>query len=122
MFAILVVTTVGNGRNTLFWTDHWLHGHYLEILAPNVYNYVPLKLRRTRTVFEAMQDHTWVTDIRSALVWHGLAEYLELRDNMDAFGLNTTDDIYHWKSEPSGIYSTRSAYRNFFAGSITFET
>jgi len=121
MFAISIVTTVGNGWNTLFWTDRWLHGCCLEDLAPNIFSCVPLKLRRTRTVFEAMQDHTWVRDIRSALGWRGLVEYLELWDNMAGFVLNTTDDIHHWKFEASGIYSTRSAYRNFFAGSITFE-
>ena len=114
MFAISVVTTVGNGRNTLFWTDRWLHGCCLEDLAPNVLSCVPLKIQRTRTVFEAMQDHTWVRDIRSALGWHGLLEYLELWDNIAAFELNTTVDFHYWKSEASGIYSARSSYRNFF--------
>jgi len=36
MFAISVVTIVGNGETTLFWSDHWLHGQNLENLAPNV--------------------------------------------------------------------------------------
>ena len=75
---------------------------------------MPLKIRRARTVFEAMQDHTWVRDIRSTLGWHGLLEYLELWDNIAAFELNTTVDFHHWKFEASGIYSTRSSYRNFF--------
>ena len=26
MFAISVVTSVGNGENTMFWTDSWIHG------------------------------------------------------------------------------------------------
>jgi hypothetical protein len=114
MFAISVVTTIGNGQNTLFWTNRWLHGCCLEDLAPNVFNYVPQKIRRTRTVFEAMQDLTRVRNIRKALGWRGLVEYLELWDSMLNFVLNTTDDIHHWKFEASGIYSTRSAYRNFF--------
>jgi hypothetical protein len=33
MFALSVVSTVGNGRNTLFWSDRWLHGCCLEDLA-----------------------------------------------------------------------------------------
>jgi len=41
MFAIAVEFTVGNGRNTLFWTDRWLHGCSLENLAPNVVCCVP---------------------------------------------------------------------------------
>jgi hypothetical protein len=51
---------------------------YMEDLSPNVLKCVPLKVRKTRTMFEAMQHHTWVIDIRSALCWRGLAEYLEL--------------------------------------------
>jgi hypothetical protein len=54
-----------------------------------------MKIRRTRTVFEATQDHTWVRDIRSALCWRGLVEYLELWDNIAAFELNITDDAHH---------------------------
>ena len=30
MFAISIVTTIGNGKNTKFWTDRWLHGSCLE--------------------------------------------------------------------------------------------
>ena len=36
MFAISVVTSVGNSENTMFWTDHWIHGCSLQDLAPNV--------------------------------------------------------------------------------------
>ncbi|KAG2571665.1 hypothetical protein PVAP13_7KG115755 [Panicum virgatum] len=86
----------------------------LEDLAPNVLSRVPSKIRRTRTVFEAIQDHTWVRDIRNALGWHGLLEYLKLWDIIAALELNTTADFHQWKFEASGIYSTRSAYRNFF--------
>ena len=35
MFAILVVTIIGNGEGT-FWYDRWLHGHGLKELAPNI--------------------------------------------------------------------------------------
>ena len=42
-------------------------------------------------------------------------------DSIAALELNTTVDTHHWKFEASGIYSTRSAYKNFFAGSITFK-
>ena len=99
MFAILVVTTVGNGRNTLFWTDRWLHGCCLKDLAPNVLSCVPSKIRRTRTIFEAMQDHTWVRDIRNTLGWHGLLEYLKLWNIIAALELNTTADFHQWKFE-----------------------
>lgn len=37
MFVVSVVTSVGNGENTLFWSDHWMHGRSLEELAPEIY-------------------------------------------------------------------------------------
>ena len=69
----------------------------LEDLAPNVLSRVPSKIRRTRTVFEAIQDHTWVRDIRNALGWHDLLEYLKLWDIIAALELNTTADFHQWK-------------------------
>jgi hypothetical protein len=121
MFALSVVTTIGNGRNTFFWSDRWLHGCCLEDLAPNVFKCVPLKIQKSRTVCEALQDHTWVRDIRSALGLNGLVEYLQLWDTISSITLNTTEDVHLWKFEASGVFSTKSAYRNFFVGSFTFE-
>lgn len=34
LFAIAVDTEIGDGNNTLFWTDKWLHGSSVENLAP----------------------------------------------------------------------------------------
>jgi hypothetical protein len=77
MFAIAVAveTTLGNGRNMLFWTDRWLHGCCLEDLAPNVVQYVSVKIRKKRAVSEALLENVWVTDIRNAFGLTGLAEY-----------------------------------------------
>lgn len=121
MFAISTVTAVGNGVNTLFWADHWLFGKSLEEFAPNVHKSVPVRVRKSRTVADAMNDLTWVTDIRGALSWHGLMEYLELWDALSEFNLTSTEDLHRWKFESSGLFSSRSAYRAFFTGAIHFE-
>jgi len=121
LFAISVVTIVGNGENTLFWSDRWLHEQKLENLAPNVLKCVPPKVRRTRTVAEALHELTWVSDIKGPLGWHGLAEYLQLWDLISGFALNAMEDAHHWKLDSSGSFSTKSAYRDFFFGSTTFE-
>jgi len=121
MFAVATESLVGNGRTTCFWTDRWLHGSRLEDLAPNVVKCVSLRIRKKRSVFEALQGNTWVTDIQGALGWRGLAEYLELWDMLANVNLNDTEDIHRWKLEASGIFSARSAYKNFFVGAITFE-
>ena len=116
LFSLSIVTTVGNGQNAKFWTDHWLHGSCLEDFAP-VFKFVPLRLRKARTVSEALQDNTWVAVIRGALGWHGLAEYLVLWDILNEWNLDITDDMHQWKFDISGIFfSTRSAYINFFIG------
>ena len=74
--------------------------HKKYILYVNVWlpiKSVPLRVRYTRTVVEALVDHSWVSDIRGPLSWHGLMEYLELWDAISDFQLNNTEDRHHWK-------------------------
>jgi len=78
-------------------------------------------LRNKRTVAEAFHELTWVADIRGALGWHDLAEYLQLWDVFSDIALNDNEDAHQWRFESSGIFSTRLAYRAFFIGSTTFE-
>lgn len=85
----------------LFRTDRWLHGCCLEDLAPNVVQYVSVKIKKKRAVSEALLENVWVTDIRNAFGWTGLAEYLELWDLIYGVNLNNTDDIPRWKPEAS---------------------
>jgi len=61
MFAISIVTSVGDGKNTLFWSDRWIHGRCLQDFAPNVYMSVPARVRNKRTVEEALYDQTWAS-------------------------------------------------------------
>lgn len=55
LFAIAMTTQVGNGTNTLFWTDCWVHGNTITKLAPLVVAHVPARIRQSRTVAEALQ-------------------------------------------------------------------
>ena len=70
---------------------------------------------------EALQVNRWVSDIRNALGWLGLAEYLEIWDLISGVNLSDLEDVHYWKPEASGSFSTHSAYRSYFVGSITFE-
>jgi hypothetical protein len=38
LFSIGLITHVGNGNNTFFWTDRWLFGCCIRDIAPNVFS------------------------------------------------------------------------------------
>ena len=76
LFNIAVYTIVGNGEKIWFWTDRWLNGHTLAELAPNLFNAVPKRTAKRRTVAQALQNRKWVDDIRGARTVPVLVEYL----------------------------------------------
>jgi hypothetical protein len=122
MFAASVVSIVGDGANTLFWQDRWIQGHSLSVLAPSLCRLVPSKFKRGRTVQEALVDGRWVRDIRGVLDAQVLSEYLQLWDVIETVNLAPgVSDQHLWTPSSSGQYSSRSAYRRFFIGSIAFE-
>jgi hypothetical protein len=45
-FAVAIVSEVGNGRNTLFWTDNWVHGQSLERLVPHLFGAIACREKR----------------------------------------------------------------------------
>jgi hypothetical protein len=68
---------VGDGKNTLFWSDRWLNGQSLDRVVPHLFNAISRRAKK-RTVFDALTDMLWVSDIRGALTVAVLDEYLEL--------------------------------------------
>ena len=78
-FEVAIVSEVGNGKNTIFWTDKWVQGQSLAQLAPNLFGSITNKAKR-RTVFEAATELRWVQDIRDAITVPVLAEYFKIWD------------------------------------------
>jgi hypothetical protein len=68
MFNIGLVSHVGNGNNTLFWSDRWLMGCCISDLSPAVVEVVPLKTCQQCTVAEALLEQAWPADIREGFV------------------------------------------------------
>lgn len=73
-----------------------------------------------RTVAGALGDR-WVSDIQGGLSRVGIGEFLRLWDCVREIDLNDQEDRHIWKLEASGCYSSKSAYRAYFVGSVTFE-
>jgi hypothetical protein len=111
-----VVTRVRSGTKTNFWTDKWLNGNSISILAPEVLCKVDRK-----NVAEALQDRSWVRDIRSPLSLIGIQQYHLLWDTLVAVSLTDDEDKHEWRHEVSGHFSSASCYKTLFMGSITFE-
>jgi hypothetical protein len=40
-FSVAIISKVGNGKNTLLWTDKWLHEQSLD--EPHLFNLSPIK-------------------------------------------------------------------------------
>lgn len=64
-FAASITCNVGNGDNTYFWTDKWLDGQSIGQIAPWVLDGVPERIRRSRTVRDALRGERWIDDIAS---------------------------------------------------------
>ena len=71
---VAIVSKVSNGKNTIFWTDRWLHGQSLDQLVPTLFGSVNNKTRK-KTVYEAITEMKWVQDIRGAITVPVLTEY-----------------------------------------------
>ena len=119
LFNVAVDAIVGNGEKILFWTDRWLDGHTLDEIAPNLFNTVPKRLTKRRTVVQALQNNRWVGDIKGARTVQVMYEYLQIWDIVENIVLQQdTPDQYKWKLSQSGSYNSKSAYAAFFEGSV----
>jgi hypothetical protein len=54
------------------------NGCTIESLAPLVFDCVPPRIRKKRTVAEALEDNRWVSDIHGGLSGVGIYEFLQL--------------------------------------------
>ncbi|WVZ54039.1 LOW QUALITY PROTEIN: hypothetical protein U9M48_004907 [Paspalum notatum var. saurae] len=105
LFDMAVVTSVGNGSDTKFWMDRWLHGKTMTEL-------VPKRAVKRRTMSQALTNRRWVADIRGALPVQDLVDGQELRVDVP--------DQHHCKLSSSSCYSSKSAYDALFVGTVKF--
>jgi hypothetical protein len=122
MFSASVCSIVGDGVGTLFWTDRWLHGQCISEIAPSLLNRVPIRVRKRKTVQQALRDNSWVGDISGSLPAEVIVDFLIIWDLTQDIHLQPgVPDAFRWLPGASGEYSAKTAYQRFLAGSMEFE-
>uniref|UniRef100_A0A453BHF5 Uncharacterized protein n=1 Tax=Aegilops tauschii subsp. strangulata TaxID=200361 RepID=A0A453BHF5_AEGTS len=58
LFFASTATTLRNGSTAHFWEDRWINGQSICEIAPALYNCIPKRRRRIRTVAEGLQGHS----------------------------------------------------------------
>jgi hypothetical protein len=122
LIAATVITKLGDGANTLFWKDRWLDGRCIKDITPAMFDMVPLRLANNRLVKDALPNFHWISDVNGAISVRVIVEFLELCEVLDAVVLQPAiRDRHIWKFSASGDYTTSSAYKALFLGSVQFE-
>jgi hypothetical protein len=122
LIAAAIITKLGDGANTLFWKDRWLDGKCIKDIAPAVFDLVPPRLANRQLVKDALPNFQWISDVNGAISVRVIAEFLELCEVLDAVELQPgIRDRHLWKFSASGEYTTSSAYKALFLGSVQFE-
>jgi hypothetical protein len=75
---MVVVTVIGDGKNTYFWKDRWMDGKRIKEIAPALFAMVPKRIINTRKVSEALLNRWWITDFRGALSMAVLLDFFQL--------------------------------------------
>jgi hypothetical protein len=68
LFSVAVISIIGDGANTLFWTDQWLHRQCIADLAPRLFVAIPKRKAKRRTVRDALTNRAWISDLQGARI------------------------------------------------------
>jgi hypothetical protein len=122
LFFASTTMSLGNGATALFWEDRWIQGRSIRELAPLLYECIPKRRRRTRTVADGLQGHSWARDIHGTLGVHEIGQYLRIWMAIEHTTLGEEPDTLLWKWTASGTYTAKSCYFASFHGSTTSPT
>ncbi|BAS87615.1 Os04g0117000 [Oryza sativa Japonica Group] len=112
---------LGDSKLILFWEDKWLQGSSLRSLAPELYDRVPVRVRRKHLVADALANNLWICDLHGSLGVQAILQYLHIWSLLRTTTLSEGHpDSFIWRWESSESYSAQSAYLALFAGRISF--
>lgn len=108
-------------KNTLSCCDRWIHGQRIIDLSPQVHALVSKRRANNRTVYDALSDNSWISDIQGALTVGVLLEYVVVWDIFSEMVLQPdAADTHVWCFSLNGQYSASSAYENVLQRKIVF--
>lgn len=120
-FTSLVSWQIGDGSQTLFWKDRWLHGYTVKEIAPLLARKVRTQVANRRLVREGLFMHEWINDIRGELDTESLAQFIRLWEALLEVQLaQEVEDRPIWAWNTSGTYTAASAYKMMCEGGIRF--
>nr|AAP44688.1 hypothetical protein [Oryza sativa Japonica Group]AAT76410.1 hypothetical protein [Oryza sativa Japonica Group]ABF99344.1 transposon protein, putative, unclassified [Oryza sativa Japonica Group] len=100
--AASTICHLGDGRTILFWEDSWLREGCIRSIAPSIFEHVPPRIRRRRTVSGALLNRRWIRDIQGALGTQAILDYLKLWSLVQSVDCSTAvSDRLSWKWESS---------------------
>lgn len=63
-FSIALWSDIGDGANTLFWSDRWLKDQCVVDIIPRLHAIIPKRRSKRRTVQEALTSRAWISNIQ----------------------------------------------------------
>jgi hypothetical protein len=120
LFNASVAISVSTGTSIRFWEDAWIDVVDAGSIASALLKLVRPSIRRVRTVADGLNANAWAHDIGGELTIVALREYLALWNairRIPRLGPGE-DDAFRWKWTSSGRFSSKSAYRTLFHGTV----
>jgi len=119
VFQAATTSSLGDGATTLFWTDNWIGGSSIRVLAPTVIAAVP-KRRRSTTVADALNSRAWARQITGPRTMRLIIEFMSLWALVEQVQLTPgVPDTFTWSLSSDGMYTAASVCGAMFAGSST---
>jgi len=117
LFNSSIIISLGDGAKTKFWHHGWLDDQAPKYLAPNLFR---LLSRTNRTVQQELRNNNWMHKLARKITSPiHIEEFVSLWIRIQDVHLQQgIQDTITWRWTNDGNYSTRSAYRIQFRGSL----
>jgi hypothetical protein len=101
-----LVMEIGDGSNTLFWKDRWLHGKKVKDIAPNICAMVPKRIANKQKASDALQNLNWTANFQGTLSVTMILEFMVLFQQVEEVTLQPgIPDTHIWRFSSMGQYS-----------------